>query len=92
MSILQKIDSKFTSALLFGDTSFDNKKNTFILDATTDYIIFISGYLYSYSLLGYFYYMYVTALIFTFFVCNRFFSHAYLYIHMPGDCWFYVTV
>ena len=62
MSILQKIDSKFTSALLFGDTSFDNKKNTFILDATTDYIIFISGYLYSYSLLGYFYYMYVTAL------------------------------
>ena len=62
MSILQKIDSKFTSALLFGDTSFDNKKNTFILDATTDYIIFISGYLCSYSLLGYFYYMYVTAL------------------------------
>ena len=62
MSILQKIDSKFTSTLLFGDTSFDNKKNTFILDATTDYIIFISGYLYSYSLLGYFYYMYVTAL------------------------------
>ena len=39
MSILQLSDSKFTSVLLFGDTSFDNSKNTFILDATIDYII-----------------------------------------------------
>ena len=36
MSILQQSDSKFTSVLLFGDTSFDNNKNTFILDATKD--------------------------------------------------------
>ena len=34
MSILQQSDSKFTSVLLFGDASFDNNKNTFILDAT----------------------------------------------------------
>ena len=27
MSILQQSDSKFTSVLLFGDTSFDNNKN-----------------------------------------------------------------
>ena len=40
MSILQLSDSKFTSFLLFGDTSFDNNKNTFIVDATIDYIIF----------------------------------------------------
>ena len=33
MSILQQSDSKFTSVLLFGDTSFDNNKNTFILDS-----------------------------------------------------------
>ena len=39
MSILQLSDSKFTSVLLFGDNSFDNSKNTFILDATIDYII-----------------------------------------------------
>ena len=39
MPILQQIDSKFTSVLLFGDTSFDNGKNTFILDTTIDYII-----------------------------------------------------
>ena len=32
LSILQQSDSKFTSVLLFGDTSFDNNKNTFILD------------------------------------------------------------
>ena len=38
MFILQLSDSKFTTVLLFGDT-FDNKKNTFILDATIDYII-----------------------------------------------------
>ena len=38
MSILQQDDSKFTSILLFGNTSFDNNKNTFILDATMDYI------------------------------------------------------
>ena len=39
MSILQLTDSKFSTVLLFGDTSFDNNKNTFILDATIDYII-----------------------------------------------------
>ena len=39
LSILQQSNLKFTSVLLFGDTSFDNKKNTFILDATIDYII-----------------------------------------------------
>ena len=39
MSILQQSDSKFTSVLLFDDTSFGNNKNTFILDATIDYII-----------------------------------------------------
>ena len=39
MSVLQQSDSKFASVLLFGDTSFDNIKNTFILDATIDYII-----------------------------------------------------
>ena len=39
MSILQLRDSKFTSILLFGDTSFNNNKNIFILDATIDYII-----------------------------------------------------
>ena len=39
MSILQQSDSKFTSVLLFGDISFENNKNTFILDATIGYII-----------------------------------------------------
>ena len=39
MSILQQSDSKFTRVLLFGDTSFNNNKNTFILNATIDYII-----------------------------------------------------
>ena len=39
MSIPQQSDSKFTSVLLFGDTSFDNNKNASILDATIDYII-----------------------------------------------------
>ena len=39
MPILQQSDSKFTSVLLFGDISFYNYKNTFILDATIDYII-----------------------------------------------------
>ena len=39
MAILQLSDSKFTSVLLFGDTSFDNSKNTFILDTSKDYII-----------------------------------------------------
>ena len=39
MSILQLRDSKFTSVLLFGDTSFNNNKSIFILDATVDYII-----------------------------------------------------
>ena len=38
MFILQLSDSKFTTVLLFGET-FDNNKNTFILDATIDYII-----------------------------------------------------
>ena len=39
MLVLQLSDSIFTSVLLFGDTSFDNNKNNFILDATTDYVI-----------------------------------------------------
>ena len=39
MSILQQSDSKFTSVLLFGDISFENNKNAFILDATIGYII-----------------------------------------------------
>ena len=39
MSILEQSDSKYISVLLFGNTSFDNNKNTFILDATIDYII-----------------------------------------------------
>ena len=39
MSILQQSDSKLTSVLLFGNTSYGNNKNTFILDATIDYII-----------------------------------------------------
>ena len=39
MSTLQQSDSKFTRVLLFGDTSFDNNKSTFILDATIDYTI-----------------------------------------------------
>ena len=36
--ILQQSDSKFTNVLLFDDTSFDNNKNTFILNSTIDYI------------------------------------------------------
>ena len=36
---LQQSDSKFTGVLLSGDTSFDKNKNTFIIDATIDYII-----------------------------------------------------
>ena len=44
MSVLQQTDSKFTSALLFDDTSFDNNKNTFILDGTIDYIISTGGF------------------------------------------------
>ena len=48
-SILQLIDSKFTSVLLFGDNSFDNNKNTFILDATIDYIISTVPLMYLYS-------------------------------------------
>ena len=39
ISILYQDDSKFTSVLLFGDTSFDRNKNTFILEATIDYVI-----------------------------------------------------
>ena len=39
MSILQLSDSKFTSVLLFGDTSFDNNKNTFILDVIIGHTI-----------------------------------------------------
>ena len=37
--MLQQSDLKFTSILLFGNTSFDNNKNTFILDTIIDYII-----------------------------------------------------
>ena len=39
MSILQLSDSRLTSVLLFGDTSFNNNENTFILDAAIEYII-----------------------------------------------------
>ena len=39
MSILQQNYLKLTSILLFGDTFFDNNKNTFILETTIDYII-----------------------------------------------------
>ena len=39
MSVLQQSDSEFATVILFGDTSFDNNKLTFILDATIDYII-----------------------------------------------------
>ena len=33
------MEKKFTSVLLFGNASFDNNKNTFILNTTIDYII-----------------------------------------------------
>ena len=36
MSILQQSDLQFTTVLLLGSTSFDNNKNTFIIDATVD--------------------------------------------------------
>ena len=39
MSILQNSDSKFTSVLLFGNTSSHNNKNTVILNATIDHTI-----------------------------------------------------
>ena len=39
ISILQQNDSRFTSVLLTGDTSLDDNKSLFILDATIDYII-----------------------------------------------------
>ena len=39
ISILQQSDSKFAGVFLFGDTSFDNNKKTFILHTTIDYII-----------------------------------------------------
>ena len=38
MSVLKQSDSKFKSVLTLGSTSFDNNKNTFILDATMKYI------------------------------------------------------
>ena len=37
MYILEQSDPKFTSVLLFGDTSFDNNKNTFFNDVAIDY-------------------------------------------------------
>ena len=49
MSILQQSDSNFTRVLLFGDTSFDNNKNTFILDATIDYVISTGRFMNPYS-------------------------------------------
>ena len=41
MSILHQSDSKFTTKrnLLYGNTSFDNNRNTLILDPTVDYMI-----------------------------------------------------
>ena len=38
-SILPQSDFKFNSVLLFENTSFDNNKNTFILDAIAGYSI-----------------------------------------------------
>ena len=100
MSILQQSDLQFTTVLLLGSTSFDNNKNTFIIDATVDSSwlvfasielqiksciqysyktkIFIWDYLYPYSLLEYFYYIYVTAL-FCLFCWELFFSQAHQY-------------
>ena len=49
MSILQQSDSNFTRVLLFGDTSFDKNKNTFILDATIDYVISTGRFMNPYS-------------------------------------------
>ena len=48
--------------------------------------------MYSYSLLGYFYYMYDVTALFLPFLSVIVFSQAYQYLYMPGDCWFYVTV
>ena len=39
MSISQQSDSRFASVLFIGDTSCDDNKNIFSLDATVDYII-----------------------------------------------------
>ena len=44
MSISQQSDSKVTSFLLFGDTSFDDNENIFMLDATMDYIISVERF------------------------------------------------
>ena len=44
ISTLQLSDSKFARVLIFGDNYFDNNKNTFILDATIDYIISTGGF------------------------------------------------
>ena len=44
MSVLQQKDQKLTSVLLFGDTPLNNSKNTFILDATIDFIILTIGF------------------------------------------------
>ena len=43
MSILQQNDLKCTSVFFFGDTSFDNNKNTLILEATMLYYINSTG-------------------------------------------------
>ena len=32
-------DSRFSEVLLFGNSSFDNTKNTFILNTTVEYIV-----------------------------------------------------
>ena len=103
MSILQQSDLKLTIVFFFSNTSFDNNKNTFILDTTIDYIISTERFdepsfnirfcqhsvvyeiLYSLQIQNFhlglfvfifsircFYYMYVTALFFTFIVCNCF--------------------
>ena len=38
-NILNLNDSRFSEVLLFGNSSFNNAKNTFILNTTTEYIV-----------------------------------------------------
>ena len=38
-NILNLNDSRFSKVLLFGNSSFNNSKNTFILDTTIEYIV-----------------------------------------------------
>ena len=67
ISILQQSDSKFTSVLLFGDTSFDNNKNTIIFHLRLFVFIFSTRLFFT---------TYMLLLFLPFFVCNCF-SQAY---------------